>query len=214
MSTDPNNKPDWATKVCGNCANPREPIFSYGLCVRCARKSGSHISDSEEIAFLRITIKNLHVLLETSTTTPSVERSSHPFDTPIPMRLPCPGTIERDGQQIPCGVLHVDEGEFATKPHHTHACQACGLVWRPALVPTVGVLFLPGYKNVKAPQPIPAATELSSVRIRLRRDVVIAGVRHIAGTIMSATRKYGTPGIEFGHGAVFPLDSKDWELVK
>lgn len=57
----------------------------------------------------------------------------------IPMRLPCPD----------CGELHVDEGEFATKPHHTHACQHCGMVWRPALVDTVGVMFLPGFRNEK-----------------------------------------------------------------
>jgi hypothetical protein len=57
--------------------------------------------------------------------------------TPIPMRLECPA----------CGELHIDVGEFATKPHHTHACQSCGAVWRPAVVPTVGVRFLPGFKN-------------------------------------------------------------------
>lgn len=57
--------------------------------------------------------------------------------TPVPMRLHCPE----------CGGLHVDEGEFATKLHHTHACQECGAVWRPAIVPTVGVRFLPGFKN-------------------------------------------------------------------
>ena len=56
---------------------------------------------------------------------------------PIPMRLTCPS----------CGELHLDVGEFATKPHHTHACQACGMVWRPAVVATVGVQFLPGFKN-------------------------------------------------------------------
>lgn len=56
---------------------------------------------------------------------------------PIPLFLTCPS----------CGERHVDEGEFATKPHHTHACQGCGLTWRPALVPTVGVAFLPGFKN-------------------------------------------------------------------
>ncbi len=53
---------------------------------------------------------------------------------PIPMLLWCPG----------CHARHVDAGEFATEPHHTHACQACGMVWRPALVATVGVQFLPG----------------------------------------------------------------------
>ena len=54
---------------------------------------------------------------------------------PIPMRLRC---------EV-CGALHVDEGEFATKPHHTHVCQECGAEWRPALVCTVGVRFLPGH---------------------------------------------------------------------
>lgn len=56
---------------------------------------------------------------------------------PIPMLLWCPE----------CGTRHIDEGEFATKPHHTHACQGCGMVWRPAIVPTVGAQFLPGFKN-------------------------------------------------------------------
>ncbi len=60
----------------------------------------------------------------------------HATDTAVPMLLWCPA-----------GHRHVDEGEYATKPHHTHACQTCGIVWRPALVPTVGVQFLPGFKN-------------------------------------------------------------------
>lgn len=56
---------------------------------------------------------------------------------PVPMLLWCPE----------CGERHVDEGEFATKSHHTHACQHCGHVWRPAIVATCGVQFLPGFKN-------------------------------------------------------------------
>lgn len=56
------------------------------------------------------------------------------MDDPIPMLLWCPE----------CGERHIDQGEFATKPHHT---QTCGLVWRPAVVPTVGVQFLPGFKD-------------------------------------------------------------------
>ena len=55
----------------------------------------------------------------------------------IPMRLNCPE----------CGELHIDAGEFEHRPHHTHACQHCGMVWRPAIVNTVGVQFLPGFKN-------------------------------------------------------------------
>ncbi len=56
---------------------------------------------------------------------------------PIPMYLTCPKCLAR----------HIDEGEFAEKPHHTHSCQVCGLTWRPALVHTAGVAFLPGFKN-------------------------------------------------------------------
>lgn len=67
-----------------------------------------------------------------------VRKALELLDAPIPIRLECPA----------CGDLHVDEGEFATRPHHTHACQHCGAVWRPAVVPTVGVRFLPGFKNV------------------------------------------------------------------
>jgi hypothetical protein len=61
-----------------------------------------------------------------------------PTEPAIPMLLTCPS----------CSLRHIDEGEFATKPHHTHACQGCGMVWRPAIEPTVGVRFLPGFKNV------------------------------------------------------------------
>lgn len=58
-------------------------------------------------------------------------------DWTVPMILYCPVCTER----------HIDKGEFADKPHHTHACQFCGHVWRPAIVNTHGVQFLPGYKN-------------------------------------------------------------------
>lgn len=54
-----------------------------------------------------------------------------------PMLLWCPE----------CGRRHLDEGEWSTKLHHTHACQHCGHCWRPAVVNTCGVRFLPGFKN-------------------------------------------------------------------
>ena len=56
---------------------------------------------------------------------------------PIPMLLWCPD----------CGARHVDRGEFVTKPHATHACQECGMTWRPAIQATTGVRFLPGFKD-------------------------------------------------------------------
>ena len=67
--------------------------------------------------------------------------------SPVPILMECPM----------CKTKHIDEDEFATKKHHTHACQGfvmdhgkrrrCGHVWRPALVPTVGVEALPGFIN-------------------------------------------------------------------
>jgi hypothetical protein len=71
-----------------------------------------------------------------------------PEAKPMPLVLYCP-----------VGHLHVDKGEWATRPHKTHQCQAriqrfvcleqdgserydaavCGLEWRPADFPTVGV---------------------------------------------------------------------------
>jgi hypothetical protein len=65
------------------------------------------------------------------------EKPSPEVLAPIPMILFCPL----------CHGRHLDEGEFATKVHHTHACQICGNIFRPALVATVGVMFLPGMKN-------------------------------------------------------------------
>lgn len=67
-----------------------------------------------------------------------------PPAVPIPMILHCPG-VKADGTV--CGARHVDVGIFATKHHHTHSCQMCGFTWRPAVVNTVGVQFLPGFKN-------------------------------------------------------------------
>ena len=58
-------------------------------------------------------------------------------ETPIEMLLWCPQ----------CGERHIDVGEFAKKKHHTHACQHCGMVWRPCVSPTFGVQFLPGFKD-------------------------------------------------------------------
>jgi rubredoxin len=66
-----------------------------------------------------------------------VDTGSHPAHHTIPMILHCPE----------CGTRHIDEKAFAKIPHHTHACQGCGMVWRPAKVNTHGVQFLPGYKN-------------------------------------------------------------------
>lgn len=61
---------------------------------------------------------------------------------PIPMVLHCPS----------CGQQHIDgpdedahahsdghESKWTNPPHRSHLCAACGCIWRPADVPTVGV---------------------------------------------------------------------------
>jgi len=58
---------------------------------------------------------------------------------PLDLILHCPD----------CNGRHIDEDEFERKPHHTHACQHCGFVWRPAVEPTRGVQFLKGFKNAQ-----------------------------------------------------------------
>lgn len=61
---------------------------------------------------------------------------------PIPMLLTCPE----------CKTRHIDQGEWASKPHHTHACQHCGHTWRPTTINTVGVRYLPEFQNA-GPRP-------------------------------------------------------------
>ncbi len=64
-----------------------------------------------------------------------------PVPPPVQLLLWCPQCSER----------HIDEGVFADTPHHTHACQHCGFCWRPAVVDTCGVQFLPGFRDWPAP---------------------------------------------------------------
>lgn len=58
-------------------------------------------------------------------------------EAPIPMLLWCPE----------CGKRHIDHVELFPRVHHTHACQHCGMTWRPALQNTTGVQFLPGFRD-------------------------------------------------------------------
>lgn len=70
------------------------------------------------------------------------------MNEPIPMLLWCPYCDER----------HIDEGtEMAERPHSLHACQHCGATWRHTAVDTIGVRFLPGFKNERHGPPAPAA---------------------------------------------------------
>jgi hypothetical protein len=52
---------------------------------------------------------------------------------PVPMILFCPA----------CGGRHIDQADaengWLNPPHRSHLCAACGHIWRPADIPTVGV---------------------------------------------------------------------------
>lgn len=60
---------------------------------------------------------------------------------PLPLILHCPT----------CKHQHVDKHEgdvdWSKHPHKSHKCAACGTVWRPADVPTVGVSRI-GHKGL------------------------------------------------------------------
>lgn len=82
----------------------------------------------QEIRSLRDSLHRAHA---------EVKKIKEEMRRPVPLILHCPQCSER----------HIDRGAFASKPHHTHACQFCGMVWRPAIINTVGVQFLPGFKD-------------------------------------------------------------------
>lgn len=52
---------------------------------------------------------------------------------PVPVVIYCPA----------CQTKHIDEGEWATRPHKTHKCQNCSLEWRPFPYATVGIVGAP-----------------------------------------------------------------------
>ena len=102
-----------------------------------ARLSDEELGDMEEQIANCESVRDAFWLLKKARALLTEVRERRVADVPIPMYLTCPK----------CNARHIDEGEFATKLHHTHSCQSCGLTWRPAVVTTVGVAFLPGFKN-------------------------------------------------------------------
>lgn len=63
-----------------------------------------------------------------------------------------PGLAGQESESIPmllwCPMCHTRHIDADTRPaHSTHACQKCGHLWKPALVNTRGVQFLPGTKT-------------------------------------------------------------------
>lgn len=86
--------------------------------------------------------------------------------SPIPMVLACPT----------CHAWHVDEGEWATRPHKTHLCSRCGALFRPANVPTVGVVALSVEERIAAEVRSSATVDSGDRRQALRAEQ-IAGLK-------------------------------------
>lgn len=91
----------------------------------------------EHAQWLRTLARNMSVNPAQKDVCSRISEIADDIERPVPMILHCPQ----------CGHRHVDAGKFATKSHHTHSCQVCGHTWRPALAATVGVAFLPGFKD-------------------------------------------------------------------
>ncbi len=80
----------------------------------------------------------------------ALEGRTLPELVPQPMKqvIYCPLSAKCEcGRPRMCGARHVDKGAFATKPHHTHSCQSCGGSFRLQKEATVGVDFIPEFKD-------------------------------------------------------------------
>lgn len=82
---------------------------------------------------------------------------------PVPMLLSCPS----------CRTQHVDRGTWTKVPHRSHLCHDCGVVWRPADVPTVGV------GNIKT------RGESDNWPVSDESDCVVCGRPHPRGDLLS-----------------------------
>jgi DNA-directed RNA polymerase alpha subunit len=122
---------------------------------------------------------------------------------PIPMLLWCPE----------CKTRHIDDGIFATKSHHTHACQNCGHVWRPAIVPTVGVKFLPGFKNETAASITAANQEALVKNLWKSIDELEVSVRS-AGALQHAGYKYIGDVVKKHEGELLDLKRFGKRVIK
>lgn len=63
---------------------------------------------------------------------------------PIPMILLCPACGKQhidapETRDVPSGDGFAEVADWTNPPHRSHLCHACGCIWRPADVPTVGV---------------------------------------------------------------------------
>lgn len=95
--------------------------------------------------------------------------------TPIDMLLFCPQ----------CSFQHVDapqpQENWDNPPHRSHECQNCGWVWRPADVPTNGILHIEttGERD-KSPIPLKFTREFELARRKSVGNDLAYETRHLS----------------------------------
>ncbi len=109
--------------------------------------------------------------------------AAYAAEEPEKQRITCEG----------CGRLHIDEGAFATKPHHTHSCQHCGLTWRPSIKPKFGVQFLPGFKNDAPDLTRPTARAESALDLPIKYQRNNGGVKTLSWDTRKEERRKCKP---------------------
>lgn len=121
------------------CDMPPAPPSPIVEIIRCAEETPAETIKQRLIAFLKWPAHRdglyyeWNEVVEELLLDDGMALEITPTAAPVPMVLACPTCHER----------HVDEGEWATRPHKTHLCSRCGTLFRPANVPTVGVAVLP-----------------------------------------------------------------------
>ncbi|WP_208455243.1 DUF3850 domain-containing protein [Burkholderia gladioli] len=100
------------------------------------------------------------VLLDILNSSP-VELAANP--KPIPMLLFCPrcGTQHIDApEDAECDGEVVHSAGWSNPPHRSHLCHACGCIWRPADVATVGVASIKTHGKADTWEGMPGVTSM------------------------------------------------------
>lgn len=66
-----------------------------------------------------------------------------------------------------CNTLHVDQEQWATTPHRTHLCHACGNLWRPYAVATYGTDFHAACREQLSEQGVRYQTQVDNLNDRV-----------------------------------------------
>lgn len=158
--------------LCDMPPAPPSPIIEIIRCIRCAEETPAETIKQRLIAFLRRPVNSEGLwrdwgeVVDELLAGGDASTLEAATPSPIPMVLACPT----------CHAWHVDEGEWATRPHKTHLCSRCGALFRPANVPTVGVVALSVEERIAAEVRSSATVDSGDRRQALRAEQ-IAGLK-------------------------------------